>query len=551
MDLPLMLPPFQTSLFAPSALTRVLCIHLPHWPITRRLRRQSARLRRSAVIVGSVGRRRQIVDAADAVLAGGVRIGMSLAEARALYPGVICFEHNPLLDHRALEALGRWLTRFTPTVATGWSAEKNTSSKQAHNDDPPPPVLLLDITGCDRLFGSVAELVKRVRQSVRRFRIPSKTAVAPTTGAAWALASSPLPSGTIVNLADLPQTLRPLPITALRLPKEVVAALHHLGLTTIGQALELPRNALPSRFGSILLLRLDQVIGARSELLVPLSYEVPIAARVELEGPIDALEAVVAIFESLLRQIVDQLARRGHGARQIEIVCRFDRTSRKPDVIHTIRLTSPMRHFQSLFNLLRGASERLDGGSEGFVAFALKVPEHERIADEQIELIKDNVRSDAIEADRLMERLRVRLGDAAVVRPVLVESYLPELAWKPGDEPPPAAASQVPLERSRPLRLLSMPEEIRVLSEPSDALDGRPRQFAWRGGLHRLMVIIGPERIGGEWWRGHYHTRDYYEVENEVGLRFWIFRVVSCVMDASLPDGLRWRTRWFLHGHFE
>ena len=137
-----------------------------------------------------------------------------------------------------------------------------------------------------------------------------------------------------------------------------------------------------------------------------------------MEGPIDALEAVVAIFESLLRQIVDQLARRGHGARRIEIVCRFDRTSRKPDVIHTIRLTRPMRHFQSLLNLLRGASERLDGGSEGFVAFALKVPEHERIADEQAELIKDDVRSDAVEADRLMERLRVRLGDAAVVRPI-------------------------------------------------------------------------------------------------------------------------------------
>ncbi|MDB5296398.1 MAG: polymerase, partial [Phycisphaerales bacterium] len=67
--------------------------------------------------------------------------------------------------------------------------------------------------------------------------------------------------------------------------------------------------------------------------------------------------------------------------------------------------------------------------------------------------------------------------------------------------------------------------------------DGPPAVFAYRGEARRVTHCDGPERIAGVWWDGHDKTRDYYEVEDEAGRRFWIFRVV--------------RTgRWFLHGEF-
>ena len=73
---------------------------------------------------------------------------------------------------------------------------------------------------------------------------------------------------------------------------------------------------------------------------------------------------------------------------------------------------------------------------------------------------------------------------------------------------------------------------------PSDDRDGRPISFTWDGEVHRLPHGVGPERIAGHWWRGHHRTRDYFDIEDEDGRRFWIFRV-------------RETNRWYLHGEFE
>ena len=484
------------------------------------------------------------------------------------------------------------MTRFTPIVAMSWTREidampaaaskrrsksKSIRAKPSNIDEAElPAVLFLDVTGCERLFGGMPRLVAHVRASVRRLNIIASIAVAPTIGAAWAIAAFGPTEDAIVDASwhGLPardfkdeaesragspchkngsnRLLKSLPAAALRLPEEIILGLHHLGLVTVGQLLAMPREALPSRFGSALSMRLDQLLGTLHEPLVPLNYDVPVVARIELDGPIDALESIWLIFETLLRQIVDNLARRGHGARQIDLIARFDRTSRRPDVMRSIQLSRPTRQFKTLFNLVRCATERMDGGHEGFVAFAIKVPAHERIADEQADLIENESRVEAAEVDRLIERLRVRLGENAVIKPILIESYLPELAWKPQSESAPrTTTTPLLVQPSRPMHLLRMPDEIRVISEPSDERVGQPRQFTWRSQTHRLRLILGPERIAGEWWRGHQKTRDYYEVEDQEGLRFWIFRVATRVIDPTKPGEERVRVRWFLHGRFE
>jgi protein ImuB len=79
--------------------------------------------------------------------------------------------------------------------------------------------------------------------------------------------------------------------------------------------------------------------------------------------------------------------------------------------------------------------------------------------------------------------------------------------------------------------------EIGVTVNPFDAYDGSPVQFRNGREVHRLTHTIGPERIAGEWWRAHRRTRDYFDVEDSEGKRFWVFRVNDT-------------NRWFLHGTF-
>ena len=101
--------------------------------------------------------------------------------------------------------------------------------------------------------------------------------------------------------------------------------------------------------------------------------------------------------------------------------------------------------------------------------------------------------------------------------------------------------------RTRPMHLLPTPVEIRVTAEPSDESEGRPSQFTHEGRVHRVIHAVGPERIAGEWWRGHYKTRDYYDVEDATGERFWIFRVIT---RQAVEGGELLSSKWYLHGVF-
>src|SRR2546423_1296931 len=89
-------------------------------------------------------------------------------------------------------------------------------------------------------------------------RLDARVAAAPTPGAAWALAFGNERDGAVVGAADLEAALAPLPPASLRIDDELDEALHHLGLSSVGQLMALPREVLPARFGTALSLRLGQ-----------------------------------------------------------------------------------------------------------------------------------------------------------------------------------------------------------------------------------------------------------------------------------------------------
>jgi protein ImuB len=80
--------------------------------------------------------------------------------------------------------------------------------------------------------------------------------------------------------------------------------------------------------------------------------------------------------------------------------------------------------------------------------------------------------------------------------------------------------------------------------------DRPPRYFIWRRATHTVVRAEGPERIAMEWWRsqGTRPTRDYFRVEDEAGLRFWLYRDGLYNEAAGNDDAVP--PKWFLHGLF-
>jgi protein ImuB len=181
---------------------------------------------------------------------------------------------------------------------------------------------------------------------------------------------------------------------------------------------------------------------------------------------------------------------------------------------------------------------------DGFVGMRLWVPVLEKLQPQQMDWSQSKDPSDDL--PDLADRLRLRLGEQAVMQAQLVESHVPEKQWMAVDPLARAHASagQADPDESevaqafRPLHLLSRPVEVPVMVSPSEDRDGRPIMLVHQGRPLRVVHAAGPERIAGQWWDGHDKTRDYFDVEDPAGRRLWIFRV-------------RQTGKWYLHGIFE
>lgn len=372
--------------------------------------------------------RQLVTTACEQSRAAGVQAGMSLAEARALCPGLTHLPADPDLDRRALEALGRWLTRFSPVVAVD-----------------SPDCLLIDLTGCERLFGGIEAVASRVTMALDRLRITARVAVAPTVGAAWALTFGVERSATNFELSFSlePSLFRFLTTVALRLPPDTIATLHHLGVETIGQLLALDRASLLTRFGPQVLLRIDQLLGRAPEMLRPIEFRSPVRAKMDFDGAITAIEVIWEVLRRLVDELTQQLARIGGGARRVEAEFR---RAYSPPVRRTVLLSRASREARNLYQLLRCATENLDvrDGNDfnhavdgfycdGFVTIVLSAPAWERIADEQWTADGQPEQASAGEVSRLVEVLSVRLGPQSVVKTSLHDCHLPERAYKTVD----------------------------------------------------------------------------------------------------------------------
>jgi protein ImuB len=164
---------------------------------------------------------------------------------------------------------------------------------------------------------------------------------------------------------------------------------------------------------------------------------------------------------------------------------------------------------------------------------------------------------DQDEVSALIDRIAARIGGKRVVVYLPQDTHIPERAVLAAPAQhhlaaatqaiwPARIASEPPL---RPLRLFERPEQIRVIAELPD---GPPARFVWRRATHAIIRAEGPERVAMEWWRSRdvMLTRDYFRVEDEEGLRFWLYRDGLYDREIEQQEGKPVQPNWFMHGLF-
>lgn len=469
---------------------------------------------------------RRVIAAVDRnARALGLVPGLPLTQATARVPDLVVLPAEPLADLAGLSELAAWcVRRYTPIAAAD-----------------PPDGLWLDITGCDHLHGGEANLLDDLAQRLAGAGIAARLAVADTPGAAHALARYGRRPITVAPMGETIAALTPLPIAGLRLEPETLDGLRRLGFERIGALLETPRAPLLTRFGTALGRRLDQATGRLAEAIEPERPKDMIAARRVFAEPIATAEAIAETLSALVIDICGALEAQGQGARRLDLVCLRVDNSRQAIRIGTAK---PVRDPGHLTRLLRDKIETIDPGF-GIDGMSLSVPLAEPLVlHQRVGLGLEAEEGATADLAPLIDVIGNRLGAGKIYRAACVESDLPErMVTRVAPLSPPRRASW-PEGLLYPSRLLAPPEPVEVMALLPDH---PPAQFVWRRDRHLVRRADGPQRIFGEWWRDDAETwavRDYFQVEDESGRRFWLFRAGDAVDPAT------GNLRWYLHGLF-
>ena len=540
---------------------RFLSLWLPFLP-TDRVRRQRGPLLLDAhapLVLASKTEGTQRLMAADRLAqARGLRPGMALAQARAMVPDLRALPYEAAADVRLLESIADWADRYTPLVGR----DHLLGVAQG---------LMLDITGAAHLLGGEAALSADLVGRLGRQGVHAVAAIAPTVGAAWALARCGDPEGMIlpedVSRGGLDAALARLPVQALRLAPETSAALRRVGLKHIGDLIGRPRSALAARFGAALILQLDRARGIDTEAINPRQPIPPAVVEQGFAEPILTTGAVEQSCRALAERLTAVLEDRGQGATALELaVYRVDGLAKRID----LRLASPSRDAKTMADLMALRLGHLDDPLDPGFGYDLVRLAATAIAAKGAEARAlpglDDLAAPQSLAEAcapLIDRLAARFGADAIQTLATADTHIPEQAarlvpasitpaLRTEKGPPPAADP-----RHRPLRLFDPPEPVEVMAEVPD---GPPVHLRWRRRPLRIVTAQGPERIAPEWWRpaalaqdgspgaGRDCTRDYWRIEDAAGRRLWLYREgfyggPGAAATQRLP-------RWYVHGLF-
>lgn len=543
---------------------RILSLWFPRLAAERHLRRGG--IGQMLAVVQDEGGRQVLVSLSAGAEAAGLRRGQPLRDAQAACPALITRTAAPEAEAAFLSALRRWAGRFSPWVA-----------------EDAPDGLALDLTGCAHLFGGEAALMAEAEDGAADLGLTLRAGLADTRGAAWALArfagqdqvgersgdaidqearatrsraarrrtggdpmpsgapGAPMPRGRIAPPHRTTEALAPLPLAALRLPVETVAALGRVGLRRVGDLAGMPRAPLARRFGPDVVRRLDQGLGADPEPVSPVRADRPFAVRLTLPDPIGLESDVAAGVARLLPRLCAHLASAGRGARRVRL--QAFRTDHRVETVE-VGLARPSAEPDRIEPLLGMKLAGIDAGF-GIDMLRLSAP-----LTEPVHAVQHRGHLDAGAAaaartlagpglEDLIGRIGARVGLESVTRWHPAESHIPEkaaqvlaAAWS---EPAP---DWPPPPRPRPL-VMFRPEPVTAPERPA-----LPDRFRWRRREMTVAGATGPERIAPEWWLDdpdwRSGVRDYWRVETEGGERLWLFYAHGGAMSGG----------WFCHGTF-
>ncbi len=436
----------------------------------------------------------------------GIRPGQSLTTAMALDGRLHVLSRDISKEVAALNQLSRWCYQFSPMV----------SLKSPH-------ILLLEIEGSLRLFKGLGSLLKRITHGLEAQGFIGQRGLGYTPKAAELFARSALKqTPTDIKSSLLIQELREISIALLDIPGKQITLLQEMGLTTLGQVLDLPHAAIGKRFGVEFLRYLQQIMGKHPDPQLPISLEPRFHSELFYIEGIQNKQGLLFPIKRLLTELCDYLRTRQLDCQGFEWC--FAEIKGKTRLLQ-LAFSQPQNSFSVFLELTRIKLESLPLGTA--VHSVLLTSKTLIAANPAPFSLWDGLQYSSTQSpELLLDKLSARLGKDALHGIACRQEHIPELAWQPlpCTQTQPVSAPLPTVTKLRPLWLLPQPAPVQQ----------RQEKLYWQG---QLTLLRGPERIDSHWWQSPRIQRDYFVARHEQGGLYWLFRDLAT-------------RRWFVHGLF-
>lgn len=359
----------------------------------------------------------------------------------------------------------------------------------------------IDITGTTALFGPPETLAKNLLARVRSLGISASIAVSGNLHAAVALARG-IPSQTVkvIPAGEESGELAPLPLTVLDLSEDQLATFSLWGIGTLGDLGMLPEKELIARMGQPGKLLRQRARGELPHLFQPVEPAFALRERMELDSPVEALDALLFVVNRMLDQLICRATARALALASVRITLAQEGSATHT---RTVRPALPTNDRDLWLKLLH-----LDLEAHPPQAAILAVTldaEPGSTTKVQLGLFAPQLPEPSC-LDVTLARIRAIVGDENVGRAVLTDTHrtdgfrldlfnLDPFNLDPFSVPR-AQPSEIPPPPLRPaMRRLRPAEAVFVTVQ-----NQQPKAFEFRDQRYAVERAYGPWLTGGEWW---------------------------------------------------
>ena len=297
---------------------RTLAVGCPRWPIV------AADLEPDAPAAVFFANR--VVSASPEAVACGVRRGMRRREAQARSPEIEVLAHDPTRDARAFEPIVEIVGTFAPNV-----------------EIVRPGLCVLASRGPARYFGGEERLRARVAEAVddaiRKMRTQplhvddrARTGIADGPFAATLAATR----GRVVSPLQSKSFLAPFAVDVLDQP-ELADVLRRLGIRTLGDLANLPRERVVARFGAGGEIAHRLASADDERLLEPREVPPDLTVARELDPPAQRVDVAMFAGKAAADELAARLLERGLACAKLSI---FVQTEHGEERMRTWRYSS-------------------------------------------------------------------------------------------------------------------------------------------------------------------------------------------------------------------